>query len=100
MTFARARRQYPGHQTRETAIITLRSPGPSAAAKAMARIRSGMVRKMSVVRMIPSPSRPPKNPATAPSKVPTVKARTMTTNPATSETRAPTITRVKTSRPA
>ena len=35
----------------------------------------------------------------APSKVPTVKARTMTTKPATSETRAPTITRVKTSRP-
>ena len=62
--------------------------------------KSGMVRKMSVTRMISSLNRPPKDPATAPSRVPTVNARRITTNPASSDTRAPAITRVKTPRPA
>ena len=99
ITFARTSRQYPGHQTSDTAIITFVSPGPSAAANAIARIRSGIVRNTSVTRMIRFSIQPPKNPAMAPSTVPIATARMITVTPATSDTLAPTTSREKMSRP-
>jgi hypothetical protein len=53
-------------------------PGPSDATMAMARMSPGTARKISVTRMISSPTQPPKKPATMPNGTP-IRMETPTT---------------------
>src|SRR5918998_11766 len=80
-------------------MAALTSPGPSAAPIARASTIPGMVRKISVVRMISSLTKPPENPAIAPSGTPMRKASETIASPIASEYRAPKTAREKTSPP-
>ena len=82
-----------------TASMALTSPGPRIATITMAISRLGIVRMMSIIRMIAISSAPRKNPATSPSTTPTTTDSATTATPIDSDSRAPCMSRDRMSRP-
>src|SRR5690606_19975106 len=98
-TCARTRRTYKGTRTKATARMELPSPGPSAAARAMASTRAGKATMTSITRMRIRSNGPPSQPLKPPRTTPATPASTTTPKPAPMERRPPSRTRANRSRP-
>src|ERR1700687_1086190 len=82
-----------------SAMMTLLTDWPSAAISASARMMGGSAMTLSTTRWLPVSAAPPRYAVTAPQSAPNVMPKTTDTSPTYSDSRAPQITRLSTSRP-